>query len=187
MKSGKRRSIRSRRSIAGVTLVELLTVIGIVTILLALAAPQYRTITTSNRMASEINGLLGDMQYARSEAITRGQIVTACASADGASCSPGNRWEAGWIVFADPNGNGVAEAGEPVLRVQKAFSGGDGLRADNNIGAVPFSREGFALGLPGTVTVTLHEPTARPFYTRCLAFSVVGMLTVQRAGTGACT
>jgi type IV fimbrial biogenesis protein FimT len=172
--------------VAGFTLVELLTVIGIVSILLAIAAPTYRSITTGNRITSEINGLLGDLQFARSEAIKQGQTVTTCASADGSSCAASTDWTRGWIVFSDANGDAAVNAGEAVLRVQKAFVAGDSLQADNNTGAVTFNREGFALNLPGTVTIALHDPTASVSYTRCLAFSIVGVLTIQKAGTGNC-
>ena len=57
------------RKLAGVTLVELLTVMSIVAVLLGIAIPSYRYVTTSNRMSGEVNGLLGDLQFARVEAI----------------------------------------------------------------------------------------------------------------------
>ncbi len=59
---------------------ELLVTITVVGILMAIAAPSFRYVTTANRASSEINALLGDMQMARGEAMKEGQFVTICAS-----------------------------------------------------------------------------------------------------------
>src|SRR3984885_557009 len=103
-----------RRRIAGVTLLEVLTVITIVCVLMALGVPSYQYITNANRISGEVNDLLGDMQYARSEAIKEGQTVSVCASANPTSASPtcsgAITWQTGWIVFSDLNGGGAFAA-----------------------------------------------------------------------------
>src|ERR1700729_1224536 len=73
---------------AGFTLIEILTVITIVAILFALGVPSYQYVTNSNRISGEVNGLLGDMQYARSEAIKEDQTVTVCSSTNSTSAAP---------------------------------------------------------------------------------------------------
>lgn len=70
----------SRRRAPGFTLVELLAVITILTILFGIGIPSYRSVTTSAHLSSEINGMLGDMQYARSTALREGRTVTICIS-----------------------------------------------------------------------------------------------------------
>jgi type IV fimbrial biogenesis protein FimT len=174
-----------RRS-AGLTLIELLTVITIVAILFALGVPSYQYVTNSNRISSEVNGLLGDMQYARSEAIKEGQTVTVCASTNSTTCSGSSSWQNGWIAFSDPNSNAAVDAGETLLRVQRAFAPGDTFVATPSTSAVSFNREGFALGLNNTVTITLHAVSANASSTRCLAVNLVGQLTTEAAGVGAC-
>jgi prepilin-type N-terminal cleavage/methylation domain-containing protein len=82
----------------GFTVTELMVVVAIVAILLSLGMPSFRYLTNAYRMSAEVNGLLGDLQYARSEAIREGQAVTACVSADGTSCTGGANWASGWIV-----------------------------------------------------------------------------------------
>jgi hypothetical protein len=74
-----------------------------------------------------------------------------------------------------------------VLRVQNAFTSTDTFQASGNTSAVTFNREGFAVGLPGIVTIALHNVTSVTAYTRCLALSAVGTLQVQQAGVGSCT
>jgi type IV fimbrial biogenesis protein FimT len=165
---------------SGVTLIELMVTISIVAILLAIGVPSYKYVTVANRTSSEVNGLLGDMQYARSEAIKEGQAVVVCSSKDQATCAGSSSWATGWIVFSDLNGNGSYDAGEPVLRVQGALSSsGDTLAADQNTKAVSFNREGFAPGA-NIVTVTLHDSTSNQQWTRCLKISTVGMLMTTR-------
>src|SRR5471032_2288316 len=94
---------------SGFTLIELLSVITIIAILLAIGVPSFQFVTTANRAAAEINGLLGDMQFARAEAIREGQWVTICASNDQATCAggAGTTWNIGWIVFSDVNNSGI--------------------------------------------------------------------------------
>ena len=164
------------------TLVELLTVVVIVAILMTIGVPSFRYVTTANRVATESDALLGDLQYARSEAIREGQQVTVCVSKDGANCDTAGSppsWQEGWIVFSNPdNGNGVA-TNDPLLRVYKGFSSTDTFQSTNSIHAIGFSREGFAQ-LGGTsTTITLHDSTSSQNYTRCLDVSQTGMMSIQ--------
>ncbi len=179
-------------SVTGITLVELLTVIAIVAILVVIGVPSYKYINTSYRISSEANGLLGDLQFARAEAIKEGQTVTACVSANGTSCADGDTaWQTGWIVFSDVNDDQTVDTGDTVLRVQVPFTSTDTFEppADVGLSSVTFSREGFALGLPnGGTTLTLHDATSNPEWTRCLDIDVVGMMSVQTHTTeAACT
>lgn len=168
-----------RRKVSGVSLLELLIVITIGSILLSVGIPSYRSVTNSNRIAAEVNGLLGDMQYARAEAIRRGQTVTVCASTDGATCSNGTAWQSGWLVFSNPNGDTNVDPGDTVLRAQAAFGGTDTFQASNNVGAVTFNREGFAVGIANGALVTLHDAANTATWTRCLAITRIGLMATQ--------
>ncbi len=165
---------------SGFTLTELMIVITIVAILMGIGVPSYKYVTTSNRVSAEVNALLGDMQYARSEAVREGQTVTVCASTDGATCTAGanSTWQGGWIVFSDANGDQVVQsASEPVLRVKNSFAGQDTFSSP--VGAVTFNREGFAVALPNAgVLMTLHDSTSNVGYTRCLQINLVGTVKV---------
>jgi len=175
---------------SGITLLELMFTVSIVAVLMAIAVPSYKYVTASNRIASEVNGLLGDMQYARAEAIKEGQWVTVCTSTNGTACAGTNAWNSGWIVFSDPNNNQTVPGGATPLRVQQTFTGTDTFNADNAAVAVTFNREGFAVASPNPaspITITLHDSTSNPKWTRCLAVQFVGMLATQTHGTGNCT
>lgn len=166
----------------GFTLVEMLTVSVIVAVLLGIGVPSYRYIGNQNRMSMEVNSLLADLQYARSEALREGKRVTACASTNGTGCTGGTAWGRGWVVFSNPNGVANPPAGS-VLRIRTAFIGTtpDVFAANNAVSAVTFSREGFASTTAGFATIKflLTEQSNSNNYTRCLLVSPVGVLTTQ--------
>ncbi len=178
----------SRTQERGFTIVELMAVIAIATILVAIGVPSYRSVTSSSRMSTEVNALLGDIQFARSEALKEGRTVTTCISTDGASCTGGALWHGGWIVFSDSNNNTTVDVGETVLRVQKGFSGTDTFQEPNGLTAVRFNRAGFALSLPNAgVLLTLHDRVSNPAYTRCLSVTLAGMVVTQTHTTAPAT
>jgi type IV fimbrial biogenesis protein FimT len=178
-------------------MLELVMTMAIVGVLLAIAIPSYKSITSTNRVAAEVNGLVGDLQFARSEAIKEGQSVIVCAAnAAGTQClTSGSAWAGGWIVFADLNNNHQVDATtETVIRVQPAFSGSDTFTASSAIYWIAFNREGFATAstaLTAGTMITLHTSPVSNSATRCLSITQVGLLNVQTYGqtfnTGTCT
>ena len=174
---------------SGFTLLEVLTVITIVAVLMALGVPSYQYVTSANRISGEINALLGDMQYARSEAIKEGQTVSVCSSTNATTCSGSTAWQSGWIVFTDVNGTGAVDSpSDTILRVQRAFPMGDTFNASGGNIFVIFNREGFAVNLQNPpVTVTLHAAVPTSGSTRCLQITIVGQMKTETAGQGACS
>jgi type IV fimbrial biogenesis protein FimT len=168
----------------GFTLTEMLVVSAIVAILLSIAVPSYRYITNSYRMSSEVNGLLGDLMYARAEAIREGRDVTVCVSPDGVNCSGASTWQSGWVVYPNPLAAAANPPAGSVLRMQAPFTGTtpDTFVAAPALSAITFNREGFATtgaGFPNYTMVVLHDPSANPVWTRCLAISPQGLAAVQ--------
>jgi type IV fimbrial biogenesis protein FimT len=175
------------RAMAGFTLTELIVVMLIVGIIAAIGMPSFKSVTTSNRITSEVNGLLGDMQYARSMAIKEGLPVTVCSSTDASTCNGGPLWQGGWIVFLDSNSDQQRQPSETIVRVQRAFASSDSFVPDNgSFNAITFNREGYAsTNWPSLVTLILHDSTANAAWTRCLAITPLGMLNTQRHGPAA--
>lgn len=177
-----------RRGQGGFNLTELLVVVAVVAILLGIGVPSYRYITNSYRMSAEMNALVGDLMYARAEAIKQGQAVAICASADGLTCSGATTWQSGWIVFPDPPGNGSGDVPASILHVQQAFSGAspDTFALTNPVSSIIFNREGFAQGAGVGVAFaatqfTLRDPTLNAAWTRCLQISAQGMIQTETA------
>jgi type IV fimbrial biogenesis protein FimT len=176
---------------AGVTLVELLTVSVIVAILLTIGMPSYRYVTTNNRLASESDSLLGDMQFARAEAIREGQQVTVCVSKTGTSCDAATlppAWQEGWIIYSNPNNVTTVDASDPLVRVDKGFSNnGDTFQSSNNTYQINFSGSGFAnLGV-ATMFIKLHDPTGTSQYTRCVEITQAGMMSIVTTTVSGCS
>jgi type IV fimbrial biogenesis protein FimT len=175
-------NMNRRSHISGFTLLELVVVMTIAATLMAVAIPSFRYVSTNNRMSGEANALLGDMQYARVEAIKEGQPVSICvANAALGNCLTGTPpWANGWIVFSDSDGDGVLAAPTDIVRKQISFT--SSLSQDTFTSPVPvvtFNREGFAAGLTTTPTAfTLHDPTGNTKFTRCVAVYPTGSLSV---------
>lgn len=181
----------NRHLTRGFTLFEMVIVMGIAAILAAIAIPSYKYVTTANRIASEINALVGDLQFARSEAIKQGQNVTVCISSGGTACT-GNAsntaWNTGWIVFADVNGSASVDAGDTVLRVQRPLTGTDTFTGRPDAWwiapwYITFNREGFAGGPSGFSTsgggvLAVRTQPVNDSATRCIAISYFGAIQV---------
>jgi type IV fimbrial biogenesis protein FimT len=171
---------RRQTAHTGFTLMELLMTIAIAAIVAMLAIPSFRYVTNSNRIAAEVNGLLGDLQFARGEAIKEGQPVTVCMSKLGQTCdTTGNAWNSGWIVYSNPTFTGATTtpAAGSILRIQSTFTSTDTFLAAPAVSSITYNREGYAIfgtGFNGTL-ITLHDSTDTTAWTRCLAVSVNGM------------
>jgi len=105
-------------SLAGLTIA---SVLGSLTIGLS-------NMISSYAVTAELNGLMADMAYARSAAITRRQTTTICASNDGINCNKDSAWEQGWIVFTDENRDRLRDPGDQLLRVQGPLNKGTRLK-----------------------------------------------------------
>ena len=71
----------------GFTLIELIVVIAILAIMASIGIPSYQRMILNNSVTSASNGLVGFLQMARSEAVTRKEDVTVTAN--------GGNWHAG--------------------------------------------------------------------------------------------
>lgn len=101
----------------GFTLIELLIAVSVMAVILTTAVPALGNFIAQQRMTAAANQLVSHLNYARHEAVFRNQAVAACPSSDGASCTGGNRWDIGWIVYLDPEREGQPAEPEDVLRV----------------------------------------------------------------------
>lgn len=176
------------RNVTGVTLVELLAVIAIAAILMAIGVPSYKYVTTTDRVASEVNGLVGDLEFAREEAIKEGGNVNVCPSSDGVNCLATTAWDSGWVVCSDPSDTGSCATGQADWRVQRPFNASGSAdtftMSNSSVNVVTFNRLGFVstnLGTSG-VMLSLHDSTDSSAYTHCLAISTIGQLAALSDG-----
>ncbi len=105
----------------GFTLIELIITLTIAGILIALAGPAMQTFIANQRLTTQTNELIADINLARSEAIKRATNSGVCASSTGTSCS--GSWDNGWIIFIDADNSRTWSSGDSVLRVHESLTG----------------------------------------------------------------
>lgn len=107
----------------GLTLIELITALSVVSITLSVAIPSFSALIMNNRRTADISMLQTGINLARSEAVKRGYRVGLCRtdSPDAVSpCLSGSNWGDGWIVYADRNANGQPDNAQDILLVYPA-------------------------------------------------------------------
>ncbi|QKK04008.1 MAG: prepilin-type N-terminal cleavage/methylation domain-containing protein [Pseudomonadota bacterium] len=104
----------------GLTFIELIIGLSVLAVIVTAAIPAFGQFLERQRVTSHANSLVAHLQFARHEAIVRNAPVTACPSADGRHCSDDNRWDAGWIVYLDPDTDSQPASADRVLRVVAA-------------------------------------------------------------------
>jgi len=130
-----------RRS-AGFTLVELLVTVVVLSILLGLAVPAFRTFMQNDQQWVQQNNLVLALNAARSEAIKQDVFggVQVCSSTDRATCT-GTPWNQGWIVLPSVNSFNPAAAPKP-LQVIGALPPGTTLNEANGNLSLTFLSSG---------------------------------------------
>ncbi len=164
---------------SGFTLIELLIVVGMIGVLMAFGLPAMGTFVKNDRLTTQINTLVGHLAYARSEAVLRRQQVVLCASSDMNACL-GNDWGVGWILYVDANSDSLFTAGEEILRVKQALSGGNTL--SNTFGdSFIYDNRGFSASGTGTFSLCDDRGVANM---KSISISNTGR--VRQGGGAAC-
>lgn len=162
----------------GVSLIELLVVLGIMGIFTTLVIPGFRGLMLDIQRDTAIRNIVVAFAYARSEAIKRNQSVTVCPFQEGASCRAVPHWEHGWLVYLDANVNGQRDDGELVLRQSEDRSGGMTLRGVKT--RVVYKPHGGSEGWNGTIKIC--DQRGAP-YARSIILSNSGRVRIGTSST----
>lgn len=91
----------------GLTLMELLKTMGIVSIVLSFGVPSMTSLVRGNQVVTYVNEIVSTVHAARTQAVYSVVQITVCKSVDQLSCSNAASWNDGWIAFADANENEI--------------------------------------------------------------------------------
>lgn len=169
----------------GYTLIELMSMLAVVSILVSVGLPMMNVFFDGNRMISNGNELVAGLHIARSEAIKQQARVTMCQSDDLASCTNTGRWEDGFLVFLDNGGAAVGNASvDPGERILRVNAGADGtkvtIRSNDGLNQITNAVTFTSRGLPKATNGASQSGTFRVCDSRGLKMNADGTSTVAR-------
>lgn len=134
----------------GRTLVELMSVLAILSIIITTALPNLQSLLESNARAQSVNQMVSILQHARSSAVFSRRIVTLCSGQT--NCAVNQHWDGQLLVFLDHNANGQLDADDELLqqaKITEEFS----WHWNRSKGHIQFEADGSTRALNGTLTL----------------------------------
>lgn len=114
-----RSSVRRQRRCSGLTLSELVVVMGMVAITAAVAAPNLNAIVQGQQLRVAASDLYSAIQLTRSQAIARNERVILTSNDEA-----GRDWSRGWTVYVDRDDDRHPGEGDEILAVRPALPPG---------------------------------------------------------------
>lgn len=147
----------------GVTLIELLVALSVLSILLSVGVPSFSQFSINAELTNNANAIFSHLALARSEAIKRDGRVVLCKSADGLTCAGSGSWSQGWLVFSDTNNDVTVDSDEQIITTMPALPAGYDFSGNSNLDSyISFDAQGAAKLTSGAIqagTLTLCPPT----------------------------
>lgn len=137
----------------GFTLIEMMVTVAIAAIIVGLGVPAMKGFLDTNRRAAAVNSFVTDIQRARSTSASRGNTIVMCTATDASGCSGDTRWEDGWMVFIDSNGNDTFDSAVDTSLSFTEPASGVTMPSNSPTGLLRFS-PGF-LSMTGNLTVAV--------------------------------
>ncbi|WP_455222010.1 GspH/FimT family pseudopilin [Kaarinaea lacus] len=161
----------------GFTLIELILALLIGAVITVLSVP-ISNLVKSNRASSVAYEFVSALNFARSEAIKRGNKVTVCRTISGARCEGApdinnqKVWDSGWMIFSDFNGNGQFNpTQDEILAAHGPLPKGYTLRSNARV-RVTYKPIGISPGFMDSWTIC--APGSRPGYAKGIIVAYSG-------------
>lgn len=172
------------RKQSGLTLIELMVALAILIIVATLSTPMMRTVK-NNRVTAYVHNFVTDLNFARSEAITRGVPVTLCIPDPNKNLTclttgeVRKNWEKGWLLFVDVAGDGQFNPGvDEELRIQDPMGPKFTLGA-NNVQSIVYQTSGATPGSAGNFE--LCDPSQEDVFRRRIELNRSGRVRILDA------
>ena len=137
----------------GITLIELMMTLTLVSILIGLAAPAFGGLVQRDAAETTRNALTTALAGARLHAVSRTDNVVVCPSTDHRYCDHSTEWQQGWLVFADANHDGARDEDETLIEVGEPQPRGVAIVSTAGRTKVAYHADGSSPGSNITFTV----------------------------------
>lgn len=166
----------------GLTLLELLIALGIITTLLGLSLPSMQTAFKQYHGEHVLHSISSAINAGRTAAVARNIPVSVCPSNDGWRCS--GTWNDGLIVFTDPDGQrDPTDSGEILQQIRwPELSGHIRWRAFGNRQYLEINTLGNILHQNGNFTWCPHDGDRRQAHQ--LVVNITGRMRLARDSNG---
>lgn len=173
-------------------MIELMVTVSIGALLVTFGVPMMSNLIEGNTISGQVNGFIGTISLARSEALKRSVQVVVCRSdnpnADAPTCATsGTGWQSGWIAFADRDGDeqmGAASSGDVLLRVQGAMTDTGGI--ERSISSTKLTFRPTGLMSSGLSTFTFNSRSQNTARLRCVCIGSSGRTRIMNNSTETC-
>lgn len=138
---------RASLHLSAFTLLELIIGLIILSIVSMLAVPSFQAMIQNNQVLTTTNDLVNSLNMIRSEAIKRGVSVSLCAASDSTLSACGTNWKNGWLIFSNPNEDGVFanDANEILVKVKQITEPNVSISTTPTAGIVTYQPSGFPI------------------------------------------
>lgn len=111
----------------GFSLFELLASISISAALLFNVVPELNYLISKSMLETRANSLIGALKQAKLTSIKRSQSIVICSIQKGSdvckdAADKNNNWDAGWLIFADQNGNNAFDSSDKIIQIDRFAS-----------------------------------------------------------------
>lgn len=163
----------TRNKIKGLTLIELMITIAIMSILVTAVGPMVRDILIQNRLIGQINELSAIVQLARHSAINEQATSIVCPSSDFSNCTLD--WDLPKMAFLDLDNDGARGANEDILGgTSRSISH---YNLSGPAGIISFQGNG-VIATP--TTLQLCHDSNEPQFARALTISLQGRVRISQ-------
>jgi type IV fimbrial biogenesis protein FimT len=161
------------------TLPELLLVLAIIAVTLLLGLPSFGNLVAAERATSALNGIVGGVAVARTQAILQRRTVTLCPGRAG-GCLGRDQWHQGALIFIDEDGDGVLDVGERLVATLPALRGGGRIywRSFRNRSYLQFHPRGYTQWQNGNLLYC--PPDGRARHARMAILNAQGRVRMAR-------
>lgn len=141
-------NLTNRTNQAGVTILELLITVSLISILLTVGVPNLTAYLATARMKADVMSYSYLLRYSRTFAMTEMEQITVCPSADYEQCA--SQWDLPLMAFNDRNENRKVDPAETIIATTEPLRGSHKIAVSRAV--IKFFESG-ASAIPASVVL----------------------------------